>query len=384
MNPCHSRSFVALLVSGVLTIALPALAAVSNQLRYQGVLTDSAGVPLDGTYTLTFRLYTAPLGGVLLWSETQPAVVLDEGLFGVLLGSVTPVTLPFDQPYWLSIQVGSDGEMSPRQAIASVPTARRAEVADAVAPDALVPVHLVGNRVGIGTTTPAETLDVAGTLQTTGFKLPTGAAVGAVLTSDTSGVGAWQAAPGGGGGWTDDGAIIRLTTPTDNVGIGVASPQTKLHVVGSARVEGGSLTLSNDGNGRFEVSHWSGLARIQSIPGSGGGGEVAIQREVPGAVVSNTGIYDGTNTRIAWFDGATRNVGIGTDTPSEKLHVAGNAQVDGTIRGATYGFGGAYQQGGGNSCVVTNPATGLCTCPSGFSPIWISQAGSTNGYVCFR
>ena len=36
-------------------------------------------------------------------------------------------------------------------------------------------------------------LDVAGTAQMTGFKLPTGAASGRVLTSDASGVGSWQA-----------------------------------------------------------------------------------------------------------------------------------------------------------------------------------------------
>jgi len=46
--------------------------------------------------------------------------------------------------------------------------------------------------VGIGTTTPAFTLDVAGTVQMTGFKMPTGAQAGYVLTSDPTGVGTWQ------------------------------------------------------------------------------------------------------------------------------------------------------------------------------------------------
>ena len=32
------------------------------------------------------------------------------------------------------------------------------------------------------------------------------------------------------GGWTDDGSAVRLTTSTDDVGIGVASPQNKLHI----------------------------------------------------------------------------------------------------------------------------------------------------------
>ncbi|MGB3340276.1 MAG: hypothetical protein WBB37_02205 [bacterium] len=47
-------------------------------------------------------------------------------------------------------------------------------------------------NVGIGTTGPAEKLDVAGTAQVTGFKMPTGATNGYVLTSDVSGIGTWQ------------------------------------------------------------------------------------------------------------------------------------------------------------------------------------------------
>lgn len=54
--------------------------------------------------------------------------------------------------------------------------------------------------VGIGVAAPAQKPDVAGTVQMTGFKLPTGAGSGKVLTSDAAGVGSWQAPPAGGGG----------------------------------------------------------------------------------------------------------------------------------------------------------------------------------------
>jgi hypothetical protein len=47
--------------------------------------------------------------------------------------------------------------------------------------------------------------------------------------------------PGGGatvgGGWTDDGTVVRLTTITDRVGIGTANPTEKLHVVGNLKLE---------------------------------------------------------------------------------------------------------------------------------------------------
>ena len=56
--------------------------------------------------------------------------------------------------------------------------------------------------VGIGTTSPAAKLDVAGT-----FKLADGTqGAGKVLTSDANGNASWQTATGGGGFWTDAGS----------------------------------------------------------------------------------------------------------------------------------------------------------------------------------
>ncbi|MBI3319454.1 MAG: LamG domain-containing protein [Candidatus Omnitrophica bacterium] len=113
-----------------LVIAQGAVAAVPKLIRYQGTLVDSNNVPLEGSFALTFRIYDAFTGGTVLWTESQTAVPVSRGVFNVLLGQVTPLTLPFDKDYWLTTQVGPDAEMSPSQRLTSVPYAYRAGVAE--------------------------------------------------------------------------------------------------------------------------------------------------------------------------------------------------------------------------------------------------------------
>jgi hypothetical protein len=85
--------FAAVVVALVLTA--PALADVPNLLNYQGRLTDPSGNPKNGTFTMQFAVYDAVSGGNQLptgspWSETQ-SVTATNGIFNVLLGSVTPL-----------------------------------------------------------------------------------------------------------------------------------------------------------------------------------------------------------------------------------------------------------------------------------------------------
>lgn len=104
-------------------------------INYQGKLTDTSGnlVP-DGQYGIVFSIYDVSTGGTALWSETWNSsttpITIINGEFSVLLGTHNPIPASFfnDHPNtYLGIKVGSDSEMTPRQKIASVGYAFKAE-----------------------------------------------------------------------------------------------------------------------------------------------------------------------------------------------------------------------------------------------------------------
>ncbi len=82
-------------------------ATVPQVISYQGRLTNGVGAPLDTTVTVVFTIYSDSLGATNLWSETHPGVAIKEGLFQVLLGSVTPLSgSVFDgSKRWLGVQL---------------------------------------------------------------------------------------------------------------------------------------------------------------------------------------------------------------------------------------------------------------------------------------
>lgn len=121
-----------LLAFAVLSLAAWSSAAAPPRLMsYQGVLADAAGVPINASVTMVFRLYDVATGGTALYMETQPSVTVSNGIFNARIGAITPIPLAFDVPYWLSVQVGADGEMAPRQPLSSSAYALRAASLDA-------------------------------------------------------------------------------------------------------------------------------------------------------------------------------------------------------------------------------------------------------------
>ena len=117
-------------------LLLPALALAqtvpANQtIGYQGRLLKANGDPVNGTIAVTFRIYDG--NATVQWSEQQSVTPNPQGFYAVFLGSATafPRNLFNGDDRWLGITLGTDTELTPRQKIASVAYAIKANtVAD--------------------------------------------------------------------------------------------------------------------------------------------------------------------------------------------------------------------------------------------------------------
>jgi len=313
----------------LMLVLLPAmaLADVPGLISYQGMLTDDDGVALDTTVSMTFSIYVDSTGPNFVWTETQPSVSVNDGLFNVLLGRVNPIPgTVFDAvSRWLSVRVGSDPALQPRQRIASVGYSFRAAEAD--------------------------TADYARS---------------ATAASD--------------GDWTISGPNMYSAVAGD-VGIGTATPEEKLHVnYGSIQISGdGDSYLSlifddeDTGNEFSIVGHenlklnTNGITRLAITPnGNVGIGAMppSSTRRLDVQTTSGLGIY-GQNSDASYAALYTENigggpaayfyrgdvivglddVGIGTTTPSAKLHVVGSGGNYGYMGHSSYGVYG-YSSGG--------------------------------------
>jgi hypothetical protein len=106
---------------------------VPKMLNYQGYLTDTLGIPINDSLDMTFKIYDAIISGNELWSETQPNVPVERGVFSVLLGSGTPIpdtvfTAGADR--WLELTLEGPQTLSPRTRITAMGYAYTSTYAD--------------------------------------------------------------------------------------------------------------------------------------------------------------------------------------------------------------------------------------------------------------
>jgi hypothetical protein len=152
------------------------LSQIPQTMSYQGVLRDGSGVIVpNDDYNLTLRIYNTSSGGTALWTEAQSVTVTD-GIFNVILGSVQPLNLAFDIPYWLGITVGTGSELSPRIQLTSA--------AYSLNSNSVVNNAVTSAKIADGAVTTAKINDGAVTQVKLdpGISLPPGGTAGGDLT----------------------------------------------------------------------------------------------------------------------------------------------------------------------------------------------------------
>jgi hypothetical protein len=115
-------------------ITEPAQAGVPRLIQFNGTLKDSASRPVSGVASVTFAIYNEQDNGTALWSETQNVLADASGHYTVLLGSATANGVPAElfgtgESRWLGITIARQPE-TPRVLMASVPYALKAGDSD--------------------------------------------------------------------------------------------------------------------------------------------------------------------------------------------------------------------------------------------------------------
>jgi hypothetical protein len=215
----------------------------------------------------------------------------------------------------LSLQAGGTGN----QNIALVPTGTGVTTTDS---------PLAVKNTTVSTSTTSGALTVAGGVGVAGkLNVASDVSIGtSASTARLTVVGAGITSATASANFTDSANKSLLFVRNDgNVGVSTTTPAEKLDVIGNMRLSG-SLVFPGLGNDHFAMHNLGeGLnAEVRLVVGDN-----ALQSESDrlsiGATDYKTGVWYPRFTVMS-----SGNVGIGTTTPTVKLHVVGDSNVSGT------------------------------------------------------
>lgn len=305
-------------VLGMLLCAgLVAAAAVSPALSIQGKLTSAQGYPLSGSYPVQFRIFNDATGGTSLWNTNQ-TVPVTKGIWQTYISP--PATLDFNQRLWLEVTVNGE-TLSPRSELTFGSWS--------FAASRLLPTIwdiITTGKVGVGTSTPTEKLDVSGNIKVTS-NITAGGKIFAeggqhMLGFDRLALGYYNS---NNAGYL---AIFQGPSSWPNMG-------TRMGYIGWAT---DSLYIKGEKNNLVKVGSDLSVTGSGTISGDATIGGNAIVNGGVGIGTSDPGVDTKLNVTggDAWFGGsviANYMVGIGT-RPTNKLDVSGGAAI-GSYAGTT-------------------------------------------------
>jgi hypothetical protein len=394
-----SRSVIYLTVAlTAVLVAAVSFAAVPQTISYQGFLAHSGGVPVNGAVNMTFSLYTLPTGTVSqVWTETQTGVAVTSGQYSVVLGSVTPLAIPFDVPYYLGVTVGSDAEMTPRLPLTSTGYAFRAAQADGVSSSATltamnaivstVPTGVAPLQVSSTTLVPNLNADMVGGMHATDFVAKAGDTMTGNLTVPSA---------------TLTG-ILTLPPTSATVGIIMQGGNRLIHTYGNnnffAGTNAGNLTMAGfnntaSGNGALSSNNTGtsntaignyALSNNTSGSGNTAVGYAALNRNDQGdyntaigywALFQNSG---DRNTANGWMALEYNTSGRGnTAIGSQALFRNGNGDYNTAVGDAAlYTNGGSQNTASGYQALYSNYSGGQNTA-GGYQALYNNVGGSGN------
>lgn len=279
------RPFARVASAAVPLASVCAIAQVPSNVAYQGRLVRSDGTPEAGIVDMSFYVYGAPTGGAAIACDAMK-VALSDGFYSVLLGGVggclagPPPIAPgiFDGDDLYVELVIANTPLAPRQRIVTVPYAHRAGTAANVRGGTVeatsvvvggtsgVSISAAGIAVG-GTTV----VDAAGKVSlVTGAGLTgTGTSASPLAVAADGVTSSMLARDAASLGRVSDGA---LTATGGNVGVGAATPQTRLEVAGGLKVgteatcdaaRAGTIRFAG---ARFEGCTGTAWVRLDNLP----------------------------------------------------------------------------------------------------------------------